>query len=246
MNWRLDHAVISVRDLDEAVEDYRTLGFTVMLGGVHPGGWTHNALILLADGTYLELLAPVEPRFLDDEDALAAPNFLFALVDGEGAVGLALTTDDLTSAVTAMRQRSVNVADPRIGGRMRPDGVRLEWRSAMLGRTVLPFFIEDITPREWRVPANATNTTHANGVTGLSNIRLRASQPGAVRARVANLLGEPGTEAGWALGTTRLRVEQADDQGVLPELALTLTAAKVEPRRLNRALAHGAELRLGA
>src|SRR5207249_370550 len=35
----------------------RALGFTVVPGGVHAGGLTHNALIPFADGRYLELLA---------------------------------------------------------------------------------------------------------------------------------------------------------------------------------------------
>jgi catechol 2,3-dioxygenase-like lactoylglutathione lyase family enzyme len=60
---RLDHLVILVRDLDQAVREYEVLGFTVTPGGEHADGLTRNALIPFRDGSYLELVA-----FLDPED----------------------------------------------------------------------------------------------------------------------------------------------------------------------------------
>jgi catechol 2,3-dioxygenase-like lactoylglutathione lyase family enzyme len=51
----IDHVVVLVRDLEGASGDYRRLGFRVVPGGRHATG-THNALVGLADGTYLELL----------------------------------------------------------------------------------------------------------------------------------------------------------------------------------------------
>ena len=42
---RLDHLVILVRDLDQAVREYDVLGFTVTPGGEHADGLTRNALI---------------------------------------------------------------------------------------------------------------------------------------------------------------------------------------------------------
>src|SRR5439155_20766639 len=63
---QLDHLVIRVHDLDQAVKDFTALGFTVTLGGEHPGWGSRNALIPFADGSYLELIAfptssPAEP-----------------------------------------------------------------------------------------------------------------------------------------------------------------------------------------
>lgn len=55
--FRFDHAVIMVDDLKNAVADYQTLGFTVLPGGAHENNPSHNALISLADGSYLELFA---------------------------------------------------------------------------------------------------------------------------------------------------------------------------------------------
>ena len=56
--FKLDHVIIAVFELDQAVADYRALGFTTIYGGRHANGATHNALVCFQDGTYLELLAP--------------------------------------------------------------------------------------------------------------------------------------------------------------------------------------------
>ena len=53
----IDHIVILVRNLEEAIADYTALGFTVTPGGVHADGATHNALVPFDDGSYLELIA---------------------------------------------------------------------------------------------------------------------------------------------------------------------------------------------
>lgn len=42
MAFALDHVVIAVNDLDRAVADYQSLGFTVYPGGVHHGGVSHR------------------------------------------------------------------------------------------------------------------------------------------------------------------------------------------------------------
>jgi catechol 2,3-dioxygenase-like lactoylglutathione lyase family enzyme len=57
MTLPLDHVVILVAELERAIADYTTLGFTVQRGGTHAGGSTHNALVGFADGSYLELIA---------------------------------------------------------------------------------------------------------------------------------------------------------------------------------------------
>jgi catechol 2,3-dioxygenase-like lactoylglutathione lyase family enzyme len=243
--FRLDHVVLAVRDLNAAAADYRELGFTVVPGGAHPGGWTHNALIVLADGSYLELLAPTNPRLLDDEEALAAPNFLFALAGGEGAVGLALAVDDLGAAVAAMQHRGATIPAPRAGGRTRPDGVQLEWRTAMPGRSVLPFFIEDLTPRDWRVPVSPENARHANGALGIRAITYAAPDSAAVHAHFARLLGDPDADGIWQLSDTALRVVSADDQ-TRPTIALHLGAAGTNIGPLDPALTHGAQIGLEA
>lgn len=58
----IDHLVIVVPDLSAAIERYQQLGFSVVAGGRHTTTGTHNALIGLADGSYIELLAFYQPN----------------------------------------------------------------------------------------------------------------------------------------------------------------------------------------
>ncbi len=61
MSLPLDHVVIAILDLEAAIADYTALGFQVLRGGDHPGRPTHNALVVFADGSYLELIAWKSP-----------------------------------------------------------------------------------------------------------------------------------------------------------------------------------------
>ncbi len=142
---RFDHAVILVNDLEKGTEDYRALGFNVFYGGKHADGKTHNALIVFRDGTYLELLAPTDPTLLQSIDPSDQNGFLPMFQNGEGFGGYALLSNDLKSDVRDMQNRGLNVQMRPAGGRARPDGKELRWRSAMIEGTMTPFFIEDDT-----------------------------------------------------------------------------------------------------
>ncbi len=58
----IDHIVIAVGDLERTIVDYQELGFTVFPGGEHPGGRSHNALVIFEDGSYFELIAFKQER----------------------------------------------------------------------------------------------------------------------------------------------------------------------------------------
>jgi catechol 2,3-dioxygenase-like lactoylglutathione lyase family enzyme len=241
-DWRLDHVVIAVHDLAAATADYEQAGFTVTRGGTHPGGWTHNALIGLADGSYLELLAPTDIRFLKDPEAQSARNFLFALGE-EGAVGLALTCDDLNAAVAAMQARGVAIESPRPGGRQRHDSVRLEWRIAMQERSLLPFFLQDLTPRSLRVPSETAAVTHANGALGVAEIRLATADPAWWMARLAVMLGPSEPGGGWTFGSTSLQVIRDPKVPNSPTFDVRLRTNGTAPGRFDPLRLHGARLR---
>ncbi len=146
-----DHFIILVNDLAATMETYRALSFDVRAGGEHPAFGSHNAIVALADGAYLELLA-----FKDA--ALAEKSFWRDAVKmlrvREGFGGFVLASNDLAGDVAHLRSQKLDVTDPNAGARTRPDGQRVEWQTALIGGTpsgALPFLIQDVTPRELRV-----------------------------------------------------------------------------------------------
>src|ERR1700739_5000443 len=78
---RLDHLVISARTLDEGTQYVAdTLGVAPSGGGAHALLRTHNRLLSLRGGVYLEVLA-VGPQAREPPDATASRARLFALDD---------------------------------------------------------------------------------------------------------------------------------------------------------------------
>lgn len=184
MITRLDHLVIVVRDLEAATHDYRDLGFTVTPGGTHTDGTTHNALIAFADGSYFELLA-----FTDPARPVTHP-WWPRLKEGEGLEDFALASDDLAADVARCRQTGLLISEPMEGGRRRTDGRELHWRTARVEQSppdrALPFVIEDVTPRDWRVPSGEA-AQHSLPVAGIATLRI-ATHNAAATARLYGAL----------------------------------------------------------
>ncbi len=65
----IDHLVLGVRDLEQAVETYRTLGFTVTPRGDHDWG-TSNQLVQL-NGSFLEIITVADEGKLVEHDPRA-------------------------------------------------------------------------------------------------------------------------------------------------------------------------------
>lgn len=191
---RVDHVVIRVRELDEAMRDFERLGFTVVPGGEHEAFGSHNALIGLADGSYLELIAfPGQPPGgRESTAARSAPGRrLLAWGDqAEGLVDWALVPEEVEGAIARARAGGVPVEGPIPGGRLRPDGMRVEWEFGIPDRFDVPFFCADVTPRERRVPQGAARD-HANGALGIHALVIAVADLDASRARFRALLGEP-------------------------------------------------------
>jgi hypothetical protein len=170
----LDHVVYVARDLAEAVKDHERNGYTVTPGGEHAGGVTHNALVCFADGSYLELVGFRKPD--------PTHRWWSHAMDGRFA-DFAVLSDDLAQDASALEDLVVREAAE--GGRTRPDGVSLRWRVAFL-RAPLPFVIEDLTPRDLRVPSGDA-TRHPNGVTGIGSLVVAARDERSVDASYERL-----------------------------------------------------------
>jgi len=98
------------------------------------------------------------------------------------------------------------------GGRALPDGTQIRWKSTRIrqeGR-VLPFLIEDETPRHLRVPGGPF-AEHPNGATGISRLLISARNPVGARRALATLADSPETSAGaLCLGCHEITVVTGD------------------------------------
>lgn len=271
---QLDHVVLAVHDLARASDHFRALGFTVTPGGRHPGRTSHNALVVFADGSYIEIIAWRAP----------APKerwWCTLQLHGEGLVDHALLPAAVEPVLEAAHARGLSsLRGPVPGGRTRPDGQRVEWQSARHDSPDVPFLCADLTPRALRVPEGALRQ-HANGATGIARVSVAALDLARSRARWHALLGpdialtpRPGNaelaRVGYQLGETRFElVGRTHDAGVgmhaqnqhTLELARQRLARRhteaaegpfalqlhgpTAPEWLDPALCHGAGLLLG-
>ena len=256
----IDHVVVVVRDLEEAMRDYTTLGFTVTPGGTHADGKTHNALITFADGSYIEVLA-----FLDRERSLGHP-WRRRLDEGEGIEDFALGSDDLEADVARMRSEDVRaglaVGQVANGGRRRLDGQELRWRTMRFlqpeGDAALPFIIQDVTARGVRVPGGSA-AQHRLAVAGIAGVTVVVRDLNLYSERYAALPGageveRDGQRARIPVGSQWIELVTPDAgiEGVAERLerhgegpfALTLRGSGAtdgaHEERLDVARAHGA------
>lgn len=181
----IDHIVIAVPSLAAAVETYRRLGFSVVEGGRHPVG-SYNALIAFEDGAYIELLA-----FYEDSPEHIWWDLLHRR--GGGLIDFCMATDDIAADYGAFRRQGVEMDDLVELSRKRPDGYELAWiNNKVYGdyQGIIPFIIEDETPRDERVPKE---TDHANGVIGIHRLSLACADvdlPGRVMSAVLGAEGQ--------------------------------------------------------
>ena len=182
-NFQIDHIVIMVKDLPRAIEDYAALGFTTFEGGKHPDNPTYNALIVFQDGVYLEIIA----LYPGDETSPTA-RLRKWIQASPGLVDFALLPDVIEADVAAARQRGLTVEDPQPGGRLRPDGQQIAWKTANFEGGGLPFFCFDVTPRSLRVPEGDVRQ-HANGASGIADLTIAVTSLKESTAKYRALLG---------------------------------------------------------
>ncbi len=141
MQIELDHLLIAAPDL-EAGRDFAesVFGTRPVIGGVHPGQGTRNALLGLEDDIYIEIIAPdpAQPAELPLSRFLASH-------DAPRLTWWCARCDELEVLQAAMHDASLEPGSIDPWSRQRPDGETLSWRLLMpnvpqLG-AALPFFI---------------------------------------------------------------------------------------------------------
>lgn len=200
----LDHVILVVSDLQVATQQFGQLGFTVIPGGVHSGGLTHNALVPFPDGTYLELLSTTRSarikflfilkrlRLLSlyiGDDTVINRRLTTDLASGIGMADFCMRSGDLEKEISLLQTRGEHFSDPNPGGRLRPDGKEIAWLTSVPRTLDLPFLIEDKTPRELRLPP-VEDGYHKNGILGISGLAILVSNLVESMAHYRALLGD--------------------------------------------------------
>jgi len=179
----LDHLILGVRDLQEGISKVHVVtGVRAEFGGAHPGRGTHNALLALDRGAYLEILAP-------DPEQKGTDPWLEGLADLETPrlVGWAVRTPDIEAVARRLAKSTLPLSGVNDGSRARPDGTLLRWRTLGLSHDdtgLMPFFIQ------WDAAARHPSADAPQGARLLS-FELRHPEP----ARVASALQALGLEA---------------------------------------------------
>jgi hypothetical protein len=131
---RIDHVIYGTADLDLAAARIEAeLGLKATAGGRHDGVGTHNRIVPLNDGSFLELLAVADPQEASGSELGAA--LQAAIARGDGLLGWAVAVDDL-GAVAGRLGTTISTV-----GRQ-GQTARLTAVAESLAEPCLPFFIE--------------------------------------------------------------------------------------------------------
>lgn len=131
---RIDHVVYGTGDLEAASRRLEAvLGIRAIPGGRHEGLGTHNRLLPLPDGTFIEVLGIADPGAAARSPIGAA--LAAAIAAGDGWLGWVIAVDDVD--VVAGRLGTAVGAISREGMTARVTGIAESAREPHL-----PFFIE--------------------------------------------------------------------------------------------------------
>ena len=137
----LDHLVYGVPSLTAGIDSIeRETGVRARLGGSHPGRGTHNALLSLGPGHYLEIIA-LDPAQSDVPDLLF-PELRHLRV--ASLVSWAISVADIEDATEQAQAANLRLIGPLDGSRMRSDGSLLRWKTLRIAApsfALVPFFI---------------------------------------------------------------------------------------------------------
>jgi hypothetical protein len=168
IDLQVDHATICGRSLPLLQRMFTDIGMRPDYGGAHPGSDTHMAMLGFEDGSYLELIAPLDPA------APRNPKMRWStlITADAGPCAWATRANDIEREAQRLTVLGVPVTRRTLGSRMKPDGTSVEWVRADVGPgdsgSVLPFLIQDRTPRSFRV--QPTESIKHSGLFGVSRV----------------------------------------------------------------------------
>jgi len=163
-----DHATICGQELESMRQAFAGVSLATDYGGPHANGITHMELLGFGDGSYVELIAP-------RVSGVTGGSHWGELMTGNAGTGAwAIGVEDIQTELARLRQQEIETKGPFPGSRQRPDGKVLKWETASVGPgepgALLPFVIQDHTPREWRV--QASESVKDSGLNGIAAVVL--------------------------------------------------------------------------
>ncbi|WP_256300056.1 VOC family protein [Haloarchaeobius salinus] len=188
MDIRIDHVASAWADREAGEAACDAVGLPTTYGGEHADGTTDMSIVGFPDGSYLELIT---------NTGEAQPSRWPVFIAGDaGPAAWCVEVDDLRSALTRALDAGVRVAGPDRDGRERPDGVYVEWETAILGDSLgatLPFVIEDRTPRRYRITPDPQLVD--SPLVGISEVVVLTDDATALTRPFDRLFGVPRPEA---------------------------------------------------
>ncbi|MEE8062489.1 MAG: VOC family protein [Gemmatimonadales bacterium] len=178
----LDHLIYGTPDVATTVERLaEEWGVRPAKGGQHLGRGTHNALLALGDGVYLEILGP-DPEQPDPE----APRWLgIDELTEERLLTWAAKGEELDELVVYAGTHGIELGEVQEGARRRTDGVMLTWQltdpSEDRADGILPFFVD------WGGASSPHPSENAPGGVRLLSLRAEHPHPYAVNAGLETL-----------------------------------------------------------
>ena len=184
----IDHAVVAVRDLDKAAENWRRLGFTVSPRGTHSARMGSGNYTIMLDPDYMELLGVLV------ETEHNAPTRAFLDRNGEGIERIAFTAVDSAAGAEEIRARGYEPLGPTDFERpvTMPDGSQsaarfriFQWPLSEAPAGLRIFACQHKTRETVWIPELMK---HANGAKHLKQILVVAAEPAKDAAHLARLI----------------------------------------------------------
>ena len=184
----IDHAVVMVKDLDQAAANYKRLGFTVSPRGTHSAHMGSGNYTIMFDPDYMELLGVLTPTEHN------APARAYLDTRGEGIERVAFTAVDSTAGAEEIRARGYPPVGPTDFERpvTMPDGTlsaakfrTFQWPTAEAPGGVRIFACQHKTRETVWIPELMK---HANGAKRLRQVLIVSPEPARDAAQMSRMI----------------------------------------------------------
>ena len=184
----IDHAVVMVKDLDQAAANYKRLGFTVSPRGTHSAHMGSGNYTIMFDPDYMELLGVLTPTEHN------APARAFLERSGEGIERIAFTAVDSAEGAEEIRARGYPPIGPTDFERpvTMPDGTissakfrTFQWPTAEAPGGVRIFACQHKTRETVWIPELMQ---HANGAKRLKQVVIVSPEPAKDAAHLSKMI----------------------------------------------------------